>query len=787
MASSTLSQRPKITSVKEQDLLLVSQKQPNDSFLTCSMEAKEIMGKSAYASWVENKTTIENYYTDNNTYQIYQSINNNNPPAINQFLNTYNLGDSYNTYVDNKLYNNSTNLNEYINNNNYQSQLFQYKLQNVTEATNLKSFVTSNTNILNQYANYFAEQKSFNVQYMKEFVNQNNFSQQYETYVVDNVFNTLQHYSSFVNSSNLRNQFNTYITNNAPNSLSKLQEFVTVNNLTNQYEAYIINNKSNFLSKLQEFIVVNNLTSEFDSYVLNNDSGDTVTNYNNFIDSTSRRDSYNSFIIATSTIDYYNDFIDSSNNRDSYNTYVLANTTVQDYINFIENTNNNVNYITYAVNNSTAQHYADFIDNVSDYNQYTTWLKASPIIYNYRDLNEFVTLNNYTSQYNQFISNQNNTQILKTDETSLLYNFIKHINEVNEYKAFVDQKNIIITVQEFLQQLKGDEFYENYLKNNTISLQDFTELLNIQESYQNWVQEQLLLLKEDQFLQDLKGVSGTGSVLNKYTEIWLSVSGIYVKPELDPNNPPDPQEEKPLKFGLFVVPERTFIKFDREHRMYSNVDDISISMKGPFKKQLLDGQFQEIPSYVVSSRDTVASFEPQMYPEDVVILEAGSVVEFSFLNEPEPENMTTATLTIMARKVRSYSSSVNALRLQGFWGFKDSILGDATIIKPNQEIVKGYWADIDYIFKDWAWYYNETKATRSFKDVYACTVQTAGIEHIVSFNNTSKTRRVLTLTPFQSLDPSRLGMFVGDKNKLPVNCILKENGELEITLEGWED
>jgi hypothetical protein len=208
-------------------------------------------------------------------------------------------------------------------------------------------------------------------------------------------------------------------------------------------------------------------------------------------------------------------------------------------------------------------------------------------------------------------------------------------------------------------------------------------------------------------------------------------------------------------------------------------------MKGPFKKQLENNQFVSIPEFLISSNNTVASFEPQMYPEDVVILEAGSVVQFSFLNEPE--NMTTVALTIMARKVRSYSSSINALRLQGAWGFKDSIIGDATILKGNGEIVKGYWADIDHIFKDWAWFSNETKATRSFNDVYACTVQTADIEHIVSFNNTSKIRRVLTLTPFQSLDSGRRGMFVGDKNKLPINCILKENGELEIILEGWED
>ena len=461
--------------------------------------------------------------------------------------------------------------------------------------------------------------------------------------------------------------------------------------------------------------------------------------------------------------------------------------TITNYNNFIDSTNRRAFYNEYVVDNSTVQDYDAFINLMGVFLQYETWLKASPIIYNYRDLNEFVTLNNYTNQYNQFISNQNNTQILKTDETSILYNFIKHIDEVNEYKAFVDQKNITVTIQEFLQQLKGDEFYENYLKNNTVSLEQFTELLNIQESYQNWVQEQLLLLKEDQFLQDLKGVSGTGSVLNKYTEVWLSISGVYVNPVVDPNNPPDPSQEKPLKFGVLVIPERTFIKFDRIHRMYSSKDNISISMKGPFKKQLPNGQFQEISEFLISSNNTVASFEPEMFPEDVVVLEAGSVVQFSFLEQPEPENMTTVALTIMARKVRSYSSSVNALRLKGSWGFKDSILGDATIIKPNQEIVKGYWADIDYIFKDWAWYYNETKATRSFKDVYACTVQTADIEHIVSFNNTSKTRRILTLTPFQSLDPSRHGMFVGDKNKLPVNCILKENGELEIILEGWED
>lgn len=679
MASSTVSQRPKITSVKAEDLLLVSQKQPNDSFLTCSMEAKEIMGKSAYASWVENKTNIENYFTDNNTYQIYQSINNNNPPAINQFLNTYNLEDSYNTYVDNKLYNNFINLNEYINVNDYQFQFLNYKNTNVTEATNLKLFINSNNNILNQYTNYVANEKSYNINYMREYINQSNLSDQYKTYIINNISNPLQ--------------------------------------------------------SLKSFITHNNLTSEFNTYVSNNDSGDAITNYNNFIDSTNR--------------------------RAFYNEYVVDNSTVQDYDNFI---------------------------NLMDvFPQYETWLKASPIIYNYRDLNEFVTLNNYTSQCNQFISNQNNTQILKTDETSILYNFIKYINEVNEYKAFVDQKNIIITIQEFLQQLKGDEFYENYLKNNTISLQDFTELLNIQESYQNWVQEQLLLLKEDQFLQDLKGVSGTGSVLNKYTEIWLSISGIYVKPEPDLNNPPDPQEEKPLKFGVFVVPERTFIKFDREHRMYSSVGDISISMRGPFKKQLPDGQFQEIPSYLVSSRGTVASFEPQMNPEDVVILEAGSVVQFSFLNEPEPENMTTVALTIMARKVRSYSSSVNALRLEGLWGFKDSILGDASPIKTEKgEVIKGYWRDFSLLFGDWD-FPNYTKNTKLFKKVYACTTQYAGMGYIVSFNNTSTVRRILTLTPYQDVNHRDTGRFVGDKNKLPVNCILKENGELEIILEGWED
>ena len=654
MASSTLSQRPKITSVKEEDLLLVSQKQPNDSFLTCSMEAKEIMGKSAYASWVENKTTIENYFTNNNTYQIYQSINNNNPPAINQFLNTYNLGDSYNTYVDNKLYNNSTNLNEYININNYRNEFQQYKVNNVTEATNLKLFIDNSNNIFNQYTNYVANEKSYNINYMKEYINQNNFSDQYKTYIVNNISNPLQ----------------------------SLKSFITSNNLTSEFNTYIINTTSNLLSTFESFITANNLQSQFNTYVSNNDSGDVITNYNNFIDSTDRRAFYNSYVTTNGTVQNYNDFIDSTNRRLIYNEYV--------------------------VDNSTTQNYADFINNVSNYNQYTTWLRASPLIYNYRDLNEFVTLNNYTSQYNQFISNQNNTEILKTDETSILYNFIKYINEVNEYKAFVDQKNITVTIQEFLQQLKGDEFYENYLKNNTISLEQFTELLNIQESYQNWVQEQLLLLKEDQFLKDLKGFSGTGSVLNKYTEVWLSASGIYVKPKPDPNNPSAPQEEKPLTFGMFVVPERTFIKFDRQHRMYSNVDNTTISMKGPFKKQLPDGQFQEISEFLISSNNTVALFEPEMLPEDVVVLEAGSVVEISFLEQPEPQDMTTAALTIMARKVRSYSSSINALRLQGAWGFKDSILGDATIIKPNQEIVKGYWADIDYIFRDWAWYINET-------------------------------------------------------------------------------
>lgn len=143
MANEAISQRPVASTLKDDDLLLVSQKQTSGGYLTCKVTADNLKGSSAYEQWVEYNTSENTYLTMQSIYQIQQVSN---YSTVNDFITATNLTDTYNSWVENdyEVQNNyliENNLEEEFNT--YNSQIDNATFVGFIEANNLTSDYSS--------------------------------------------------------------------------------------------------------------------------------------------------------------------------------------------------------------------------------------------------------------------------------------------------------------------------------------------------------------------------------------------------------------------------------------------------------------------------------------------------------------------------------------------------------------------------------------------------------------------------------------------------------------------
>ncbi|WP_026470380.1 hypothetical protein [Alkanindiges illinoisensis] len=100
MANQSISQRPEATTLKDNDLIPISQKQPNGSYLTCKVTADKLKGASSYQQWF-NQNTSENTYLTMQSIQQIQQVSNYN--SISSFIAATNLNSTYNNWAQNNL------------------------------------------------------------------------------------------------------------------------------------------------------------------------------------------------------------------------------------------------------------------------------------------------------------------------------------------------------------------------------------------------------------------------------------------------------------------------------------------------------------------------------------------------------------------------------------------------------------------------------------------------------------------------------------------------------------
>ncbi|WP_336939385.1 hypothetical protein [Acinetobacter modestus] len=456
--------------------------------------------------------------------------------------------------------------------------------------------------------------------------------------------------------------------------------------------------------------------------------------------------------------------------KSAYYTWIEQNTTIEQYFN-----NTTIQNI---IDQSTINNIQQIIEVTNLTNEYNTWVTNNT--YNsYQNLSNYIFNNEYNTEYKTYVTNNNTNNIINN-----MVNFIEYKNITNDYRTYVNNLGTDTSLSKFISTLNSLELYYGYLKTHpSTPIDQFLAFLNLQEQYNEWVQQKLLTLTEDDFIKDLKGFDGTGSVLNKFTEIWLCASGIYIAPQPvtpTPENPNPQQLEMPKEFGLIVIPERTFIKFDRIHRMKASNPDTVVLMKGKFKLKKENGQTTNLTEIELALVDDEIEYTPSFELTDLITIEAGTVISFEFANEPN--HLDSVGVTFLARKVRSYSSSVNGLMLSGLWSAHDSVLGECQIFDSQ---LRGYRKlETSYIES----FFKNNAKTTPFNKVYAATVQRGeNAISIVNINNTSRIRRILTLKPESFANNQGKGTLLSDRSKLPVNVDVLPDGSIQMILEGWED
>lgn len=453
--------------------------------------------------------------------------------------------------------------------------------------------------------------------------------------------------------------------------------------------------------------------------------------------------------------------------KSAYITWVEQKTTINQFLEEVT--------AIYLQEHSNITNVSNFITVTNSQAHYNNWV-TNNTTHHYGNITNYINnTSNLVEQYNTYISNNPITNI--TNNVQHMYSFLTSINHLNNYHQYIASLNIDTSQNTYLNYVSGDTIYNNYIQGTEIDLTGFIELFNLQDAYNQWVEDRLEDLDEREFIASLKGYDGTGSVLNKYTEVWVCASGAYIEKPSDPNGEPvDPDEIQLRKqFGLITFPEPTFIRMDRTHQIYSSNPDTVVSLTGMFKVLKANGSIEIISELLISRENNKAKFEPALNLDDTILIETGTTVNMSFKNTPN--NLDTVSISLIARKVRSYSSSVNGLRIKGLWGINDSIFGDAVTNSGGME----YAEQIEHLFS------NIFNRNNPFFEAYSVVRQSSGFESIISINNISTVRRILTLVPFQGSIYRPRGELVSDPLKLPANVNVLNNGNIEIILDGWED
>lgn len=257
------------SSVKQDDMLLISQKTSN-GYVSKKIDASTFKGAdglSVYEQWKaemlseikymgdtllsvirdeKNKTDAE-IINEFNLTQVFNEWLTKNGNVVNQFLTENNYYNSYQQYISNNGY---MTFNDFITENGLTDVFNNWVTVNQT--TLQQSFVNSTTlmDVYNQY---------YQTNVINQFLVQNNLTQLYQSY---NIFNV------FVDEYELTAAYQQYITVNENKTFN---DFITENNHTDVYQEFVTENNVTINNSIfNEFVTNNHLSQVFNDYTTTN-------------------------------------------------------------------------------------------------------------------------------------------------------------------------------------------------------------------------------------------------------------------------------------------------------------------------------------------------------------------------------------------------------------------------------------------------------------------------------------------------------------------------------------
>lgn len=445
--------------------------------------------------------------------------------------------------------------------------------------------------------------------------------------------------------------------------------------------------------------------------------------------------------------------------KSAYTVWVEYNTTEIQYL-----TTNTAEYIYQTSNITNVQ---TFITQTNLTENYNTWV-LNKTYNNYENLYSYIYSNpTYIQQFEEYNIINNNETIVNN-----MINFIEEINQKTEYVTYVDNKNINVTEQTFLTEIHGDTVYNSYITTHPgVSTEQFLTNLGLQNDFNEWVIKQLQLLDNNKFIEELKGSNGVGSVANKYEDLYINASGVYI--------PADPPVSgiSAVRFGILAAPQRLYIKMDQNHQMYVEDETTVVKVLGNFVK-LVGTSAIPFENFEMRLSNGKIVYNPTLNPEDTLLINANEVIKLEY-SQSDMTKENTVSITLVAQKIRSFTSSVNGLKIQGLWKIHDSILG---YYKEWNETEPSFIDNFEVAFN------KDFNSNNPFGTSYAVSSQYSDQGTVLSINNMSNVRRILTLIPYPGdANPFTKGELLSDPNRLPANVVQKQDGSIEMTLTAWED
>lgn len=372
----------------------------------------------------------------------------------------------------------------------------------------------------------------------------------------------------------------------------------------------------------------------------------------------------------------------------------------------------------------------------------------------------------------------------ETQADSTIQNFAT-VFELNSYNTWVQQTVQTYSgfVDFFVADVRAAVIMQDWLKERSNKTpQDFIDEFNLEQKFSDWLQPRIDKLTLEVYTESLKGKNGKSPSLGSFEQFWISICARYVPDPLDSQSTPSPND---LLIQKIILPTEIFFEQQQIHRVDSDPSDAPLIMMTSslgFETRL-DGHYNELGNISNEPITFTANANNELMIEMPALsrlhVPLGSVLSFSWVQQPSEESVKTVTLSV--KKKREYSSDTAVVKLSGYFKFTDSNFGKVTGSDGIPLLLNT--SQLPF-FSD-EFYFEERTITKDFYTVYS--ISSSGGDPIFHTNatvtivNQSNVERTLTITPAVSVVAGSIGGRVENQQNLPSNAYMS-NGNLIIRL-----